>query len=76
MPGQRVRALERGERGTTKEKMTDAENGGLEAEDLTIAESTTPMTIAKPVPTARGTATAVGIGIEPENGTEDPVPNV
>jgi len=59
--------------------MADAADGGAEAENVTMVESTMPTTMATPAPTAIGTATAAtdaGNGIDPTNGTGAATPNV
>ena len=71
-----ARGPEGAERGRSKEEMADAEKGEMEAEDVTMAGSTMPTTMAMPAPTATGTATAMGTGIEPGNGTGAASPKV
>lgn len=70
-----ARAPEGGERGGSKEDMVYAGKGGVETEDLPMAESMTPTTMAMPGPNTTQTGTAMGIGIEPANETEAAVPN-
>jgi hypothetical protein len=65
--GLRARAPGGGERNGSQEEMADAEEGGAEAEDVTMVESTTATTTARPAPSATVIATAAGAGIEPEN---------
>jgi len=55
--------------------MVYAGKGGVETEDLPMAESMTPTTMAMPGPNTTQTGTAMGIGIEPANETEAAVPN-
>jgi len=69
----RARAPECGERGGSKEEMAYAEEGGAEAEAITMAESTTLTPMATPALSAPGTAKAVGTGI---NGMGVAAPNV
>jgi len=56
--------------------MGDAEEGGMEAEDVTMAQSTTPTTTTLLAPIATGMAIAAGTGIEKETATSASVPNV
>lgn len=62
--GLRVRAPEGRKRGGSEEEMADAEEVGVEAEDVTMAESRTPIRTAMPAPTATGTARALGTVID------------
>jgi len=71
-----VRAPEWGESGGSELDRADAEEGGVEAEDVTLAESMMPTTTATPAPSATGTATAAGTGIESDNGMGAATPNV
>jgi hypothetical protein len=63
----RARAPGGGERSGSEEEMADAEEGGAEAEDVTMVESTPPTTTAMPAPFVTVIATAPGARIEPEN---------
>jgi hypothetical protein len=64
-----VTAPEGGNRGRSKEEMGNAMEGGVEAEDITMVESTTPTTTATPVILAMGTGRIAETGIEPRNRT-------
>jgi len=74
--GLRTRAPEGGERSGSKEERADAEEGGIEAEDVTMAESTLPTPTATAAQTAAGTATAAVTSIELGNVTGAAAPNV
>ena len=59
-------AQDGGESAGCEEEMVDAEEGGVEAENVTRAESRLPMTRAMPAPTTMGTATTAGTGTQLE----------
>jgi hypothetical protein len=65
----RIRAPEGGDRGGSEEQMVHPEQEGIEAEDITMAESTSPKAMAHHTPTAAGMATATVTSIELENAT-------
>jgi len=56
--------------------MAYAEEGGADAKDTTMEESTTPTTTAMPALSATGTETAEATGIEPGNRLGVAAPNV
>jgi len=58
--GLRTVAPEGGARSGSEEEMADAEEGGMEAEDSTMARSTCPPATATAAPTAAGPATGRG----------------
>jgi len=74
--GLRTRAPEGGEMSGSEEEMADPEEGGREAEDVTMAESTSPTAIAMAAPTAAATATATVTSIEPGIQMGAAAPNV
>jgi len=74
--GLRTKAPEEGERRWSEEETADAEEGGIEAEDVSMAESTSPMATAKTAPTAAGKASAVVTCIELGNEAGDATSNV
>lgn len=65
----RARAPEVGMRGRRQEEMANAEEGGVEAEDVTMAESKVPRTTAMPSQSGTETAIAVVTSIPLKNGT-------
>lgn len=74
--GMKARALHGRKRCRSKEKMADAEDGGVESEVIRIAESTTPITKASPAQSTTGTASAAGTVITAKHGTKVAAPNI
>jgi len=61
--------------GGCEKEMADVEEKGAEAEDITMVQSTTPTTTAKPALCPTGTATATGTSIAPRSGPGVALPN-
>jgi len=74
--GLRTRVPEGGKRSGSDEEMADAQEGGREADDVTMADSTSPTAIAMVGSTAAGTATAAVTSIEVGNETGAAATNV
>lgn len=60
----------------SNKEMADPEEGGVEGDDITMAESMTPTGSAMKSPTRTGTGTGAKTGFEPDNGTTVAAPCV
>jgi len=64
-PGQSAKVPEGEETAGSEEDMANADEGGVEPENVTMVESTRPTTTATPRPTTTACATANGTSIAP-----------